>query len=458
MAAANTGGAHRSGSASRRSVLPLLALAGSLAVGYMVFGLSGRAAAPQAAPKAAALSGTASLSGTVDSAKPFKAAQVYLRNVDKRIRYMVYTNAGQFRAVALFPGNYEINATAKGLKSDVQKLVVKAGDNPKIKVTLQEAAARNAGEGVNTLAGVEDGDQRANVTFAGYDEIYQPGVGRDIIERTCIICHGENFLPSRPTTAAVWNTRIDHMQGRELFDRPAATYAEGLLSFRAQWLRFSRQDREDLVAYLVKNFGPGAKPRMVRTDKEVPLDEAKLGKASTSSTTSPRISPARACTIRSTPMRPARTASAGDRTCGSTRTATSGQSDRGVPRRLIKLDPRTGEMKEWVTPHPKSDVHEVMIGRDGMIWMPEHAEGWDAELPARLQPEDREVGLQHRHGSGRRRPESHQVDAVDRHRLEEQHVRRLDHGRRAEQGRRRDEERSPACSRFPAPTPSSTAR
>src|SRR5256885_8248869 len=50
-------------------------------------------------------------------------------------------------------------------------------------------------------------------------------------------------------------------------------------------------------------------------------------------------------------------------------------SDRGIPRRLVKLNPRTGERKEWVTPHPKSDVHEVLISPDGMIWMPEHAEG-----------------------------------------------------------------------------------
>jgi streptogramin lyase len=42
---------------------------------------------------------------------------------------------------------------------------------------------------------------------------------------------------------------------------------------------------------------------------------------------------------------------------------------------LVKVNPRTGERKEWVTPHPKSDVHEVLISPDGMIWMPEHAEG-----------------------------------------------------------------------------------
>src|SRR5262245_25152946 len=88
---------------------------------------SNRASAPQ---------GTATLSGTVDAAKPFKAAQVYIRNVDKRMLYMVYTNAGKFRAVALLPGNYEINAQARGLVSDVQKLAIKPGDRPQLNFSL----------------------------------------------------------------------------------------------------------------------------------------------------------------------------------------------------------------------------------------------------------------------------------------------------------------------------------
>src|SRR5436190_12816619 len=82
----------------------------------------------------AALPGYGNLTGSVESAAPFKAAQVFIRNVDKHMLYMVYSNAGQFRAVALFPGNYEISASAAALRSDVQKLVIKAGDNPKVKV------------------------------------------------------------------------------------------------------------------------------------------------------------------------------------------------------------------------------------------------------------------------------------------------------------------------------------
>src|SRR2546425_6851338 len=262
---------------ARRVLLPVIVVV--LAVGYLAVGRGGWASAPVTTVQAPASRSTGNMTGTVNSSKPFKAAQVYIRNVDMRILYMVFTNAGQFRAVSLFPGNYEISATAKGFKSDVRKLTVKAGDNPKVNLSLQEVASSNQAE-ANPLQNLETlASSRVNVSFDIYDNIYPPGPGRDVAERTCIICHGENFLPSQPGSAAVWNARVDRMMGKANFDRAANSYAEGLLSYRAQQFRFSRQDREDLVAYMVKNFGPGAPPRNVRTVQETPLDEAKLGKA-----------------------------------------------------------------------------------------------------------------------------------------------------------------------------------
>jgi mono/diheme cytochrome c family protein len=203
------------------------------------FGLGSLVAASTTVQPPSSASAAATVSGTVESASPFTAAQVYIRNVDKRILYMVYTDAGQFRAVQMFPGNYEVSATTKGFESDVQKVVLKAGENPRLKLALQPARG--------AAAALEE---------RSYDEIYPAGPGRDVAERTCIICHQENFLPSRPGSEAVWKARFDRMLGTFLPTRAAASYAEGLLSYRAQALRFSRQDRDDLLAYMLENFGP----------------------------------------------------------------------------------------------------------------------------------------------------------------------------------------------------------
>src|SRR5216117_862586 len=358
---------------ARRVLLPVIVVV--LAVGYLALGQGGLASAPVTTVQAPAVRGMASMSGTVTSAKPFKAAQVYIRNVDMRIMYMVFTNAGQFRAVSLFPGNYEISVTAKGFKSDVQKLAVKAGDNPKIKVSLQEVANSNEGE-ADPLQNVETlASNRIKVSFDLYENIYPSGAGRDVAERTCIICHGANFLPSQPGSAAVWNARVDRMMGKANFDRAANSYAEGLLSYRAQQFRFSRQDREDLVAYMVKNFGPGAPPRNVRTVQETPLDEAKLGKAMFMEYYVPEDPPGQGVHAPEYATGPG----AGRRVIQDVRFDAEGNvygSDRGAPRRLVKLNPRTGEMKEWLTPHPKNDIHEILINPvDGMVWLPEHTEG-----------------------------------------------------------------------------------
>src|SRR5215831_20674310 len=180
----------------RRFVLAVIVVV-SVVMTTLAVRRSGLAFAPVTAVQAPALRSMAGMSGTVSSSKPFKGAQVYIRNVDMRILYMVFTNAGQFRAVSLFPGNYEISVTAKGLKSDVRKLTLKAGENPKLGLALQEVANSNQAD-ANPLQNLETlATSSVRVSFDTYENIYPPGPGRDVAERTCIICHGENFIPTQ---------------------------------------------------------------------------------------------------------------------------------------------------------------------------------------------------------------------------------------------------------------------
>src|SRR5262245_33833713 len=161
---------------SHRLVLAVIIVV--LAVTTLAVGRGGLASAPVPTVQGPALRSMATMSGTVSSSKPFKAAQVYIRNVDMRIMYMVFTNGGQFRAVSLFPGNYEISVTAKGLKSDVRKLTLKAGENPKLTLSLQEAASSNSGD-ANPLQNLETlATSSVRVSFDTYENIYPTGPGR----------------------------------------------------------------------------------------------------------------------------------------------------------------------------------------------------------------------------------------------------------------------------------------
>ena len=355
----------------RRAWLLVIALTGSLAVGFAVVGVSGWLAGAPKVAEAAALPGSGSLSGTVASTTPFKAAQVFIRNVDKHILYMVYTSAGQFRAVALFPGNYEVSASTKALQSDVQKLVVKAGDNAKLTLSLRDPGSSSQ----RTIVGALENENSADSSVReerSYDEVYPPGPGRDVAERTCMICHGENFISTRPGSLSAWTFRIDRMMGAQLATKPATSYAEGLLTHRASALRFSRQDREDLLAYLVKNFGPGSNPRAVRIEQEIPLDEAKLSKAMYMEYYLPSDPPGQG--MHAPEFSSLKGAFVGRRVGQDVRFDQDGNvwlTDRGYPNRLVKLDPRTGEQKSYVLPNPISGNHDVNIDRTGIVWLAE---------------------------------------------------------------------------------------
>jgi streptogramin lyase len=360
---------------SGKKVLTLVALTVASVAASVLAGPGRWTTASLLTVEAAASPGMATISGTVEAPKPFKAAQVYIRNTDKRILYMVYTQAGRFRAVQLFPGHYEVTVTEKGFTSDKQTLDIKAGDTPTVKMTLKEVATES--QVVTDTNQNLEGEvaNRVRVSFDLYDNIYPPGPGRAIAERTCMVCHGENFISSQPAREEVWNARVNKMMGTENVNRAAQSYAEGLLSYRAQWLQFNVDDRKTLLAYLVKNFGPGAKARNVKTVKETPLDEAKLGKAMYMEYYIKEDAPGQG--VHSTEYADA-FGYQGRRVIQDVRFDAEGNvwaSDRGAPRRLVKLDPRTGTMKEWLTPHPKSDIHEVLIWKDGLIYMPEHAEG-----------------------------------------------------------------------------------
>src|SRR5213594_185201 len=142
MSVETTNGAHTR-MRTRRAWPVAIALTGAMLTGAAVFQVSGIAApqktsTPQRPARGTGLTGMATMTGSVTAGKPFKAAQVYIRNTDKRILYMVYTNAGQFRALGLFPGNYEVSVTARGLKSDIQRLAIKAGDTPSLKFSLTD--------------------------------------------------------------------------------------------------------------------------------------------------------------------------------------------------------------------------------------------------------------------------------------------------------------------------------
>ncbi len=313
--------------------------------------------------------GTGKLSGTVTASQAFTAAQVYIRNVDLGIVYMVYTNQGRYRAVALFPGNYEVSVSTKHLESDAQTVTITAGETAEVNLSLSPLSGDVPQLVIPAGRTAMESGASGVFEYANYDEIYPPGPGREVAEQVCMVCHGENFFPTRPGTERQWMSWIDHMVGSTLGEQDPTNYGQGLLSFRSSTFRFGREDRDALLEYVVKNFGPDSTRRRVAIEKETPIDEEALGKAMYIEYYLAVDGPNQG--VNAEPWARDRVGRYGQ----DPRFDAEGNVwlvDRGIPHRLVKLDPRTNEQREFLYPDPRNGNHEILIDPSGMIWLPEH--------------------------------------------------------------------------------------
>ena len=118
------------------SVVAGVALLVAVAVMLLVLGMD-RVEAAEATLSANPIPGMASLSGTVRAPSTFNTARVYIRNEERGILYQVFTQDGCYRAVALFPGEYQVSVSAEGLESDIQSLTLRVGDSPTLDLSLR---------------------------------------------------------------------------------------------------------------------------------------------------------------------------------------------------------------------------------------------------------------------------------------------------------------------------------
>src|SRR5262245_9949541 len=270
-----------------------------------------------APPGASELSGLASVSGTVTSASTFKAARVYFRNVDKRMQYMVYTADGKYHAMHLLPGKYEMRVEARSLDSPVTEIVLKPGSNPPQNATLRPV--QSTGAQIVTL-----------------NEMFPPGPGQRYAKEVCLGCHAPDQFGSLHMDAAAWDAYVGMMlKGGQI-----------PMGFSSQ------QERDELAQYLGKHFGPESRKRTVKWEKEVPLDEAKLAKAMYIEY---YLAPNSDQKLRRRGQDP-----------HFDQQGNVWITDRNVPNRLAKLDPRTGEWKDWLMPHPEGETNGLTIDRDGI--------------------------------------------------------------------------------------------
>src|SRR5438552_13585499 len=122
----------------------------------------------------------------------------------------------------------------------------------------------------------------------------------------------------------------------------------------------SAADRATVLAYLAKHFGPGSARRGLKADTDFPVDEAMLGKAM--------------YVEYYLPLDPKLDAANKQRRTQEPQFDPAGNvwyTDRSVPNRIGRVDPRTGAITDFPLPDPKADPHGLTVDRQGHVFWAE---------------------------------------------------------------------------------------
>jgi len=276
---------------------------------------------------------TGTLTGSVTAPVPFQAAQIYAMNSDSNILYMVYTQDGRFEAVNMIPGNYDVSVRKFGLAAPTQSVNIQPGASIALEFSLTEGTPPPEQEDLFGTAGTE---------FVAYEELFPPGDGHDDVEGTCLSCHNATFFGQQSMPGVYWDGVVDRMIARG--------------HIRAG--TFDDREKSDIAAYLTANFGLDSIPRAVPAD--FPLDEEALGKAQ--------------YVEYYLPLDPVLDANNTNRRAQEVDIDQFGNiwfTERTVPNRIGKLDPRTGKVTDYPLPDTSADPHGLNIDRFGKIWWAE---------------------------------------------------------------------------------------
>lgn len=243
----------------------------------LMAGCSGEPSGP-GAPATSDEHGLGQLSGTVQGTVEGLLPVVYAYNTDKDLAYTVFVVDGEYRAVKMIPGPYDVTIRPavdqlEGFDSQTVSIDIGPGDSVESDFTLT---------GVGPVVDYIGGVHLPNAEILPYDEVYPPGPGRDILERACHGCHSVQFIPYNtvraypggraPKNREAWAITVDRMYKDPAFGRPGkAGY------FDPRFL--PPADRDILVDYLAEHFPAERPPVLAQLTREPELDYEALKKA-----------------------------------------------------------------------------------------------------------------------------------------------------------------------------------
>ncbi len=176
--------------------------------------------------------------------------RVTAHNLVYKLWYVVFTREGRYSIPQALPGAYEVSVLQEGYDSSARKAALAPGQT----LTADFAVTKKAPD--------------PNITFLDYDELYPPGPARDLVEKTCMECHGGDFFNNQDRTEAGWRAGLNVMTyGPSFHAAPVLGHTQ-----------LSAAEKNTIVKYLADNFKPDSPNRQLRHDPYL-VDEDALSKA-----------------------------------------------------------------------------------------------------------------------------------------------------------------------------------
>jgi virginiamycin B lyase len=285
----------------------------------------------------------ATIAGTVNGADgaPFQGAFVEAQNAKTKITVIVLSDSlGRYRIPDLAAGDYRVQIRAVGYRADPRTSVTLTADqNASFDFALQKAMVR-----WNEISKYQAA------------QLWPPAKGKELIFEHCNICHQ---FQSRMASV---RRDLDGWKDRVAFMREAMHFSVFLGP------NFSDQDAEEVATYLNSLFG---------TDSVLPKSPADM--------------PAYQKTVRPFSSEAMNIVYVEYDMPGPSRMPFSAAPDKdgylwipdfGLANKITRLDPKTGEMKDFSIPFTGTGgVHSAVPAADGSVWLAEQGSNrigrWD---------------------------------------------------------------------------------
>ena len=282
------------------------------------------------------------ITGTVKDANgaPVRAAFVKARSDAKsKITISVLSDRqGRYRIENVSPGGYQVQVNAIGYQTN----------DP---VDVAVAAVRGATHDFALPAGMV---RWSDITVYQGKKLLPEGKGKEILFGECYICHGfQTRMAAMPRDANGWLRAVNFMRAA-MHPRLASS--------------LTNEEAAEVTAYLNSVFG---------VDSKLPKSPAEM--------------PGYKDTVRSVSDEALKIVYVDYDLPGPNRMPFSGTPDKdgkiwipefGRANRIARLDPGTGEVQEFVTPHQgTAGIHAAYPGPDGKVWFTQQASNklgmWD---------------------------------------------------------------------------------